>query len=104
MCCAAALVAREVLVEVLAGLGYDLVFATVHALDANLEPPRHPSISTSIVLAGATYVLVYGVIVFMLLLYGVLSLVVTIFVTDLVPEILFIGNFSAWYGSGSLLS
>ena len=51
----------------------------------------------------ATYAIVYGIIVFVLLRYGVLALVVTIFVTDLVPELIFTTNFSAWYGAGSLL-
>jgi hypothetical protein len=34
---------------------------------------------------------------------GLLALVVAIFVTDLVGELVFTTNFSAWYGTGSLL-
>jgi hypothetical protein len=47
--------------------------------------------------------IVYGVIVYMLLRCGLLSLVVTIFITDLLPELAFTTNFSAWYGAGSLV-
>jgi len=78
--------------EWLAGLGFMLFFIVGRSID-----------STNPVGTLATYAIVYGIIVFVLLRYGVLALVVTIFVTDLVPEILFTTNFSAWYGSGSLL-
>jgi len=78
--------------ELLAGLGFILFFVLGRGID-----------STNPVAEVATYVIVYGIIVFVLLRYGVLALVVTIFVTDLIPEILFTTNFSAWYGAGSLL-
>jgi hypothetical protein len=48
-------------------------------------------------------IIVYGLVVYMLLRRGLLALVVTIFITDLVPELAFTMNFSAWYGTGSLL-
>jgi len=77
--------------EWLAGIGFVLFFVLGRGLDS--ENP---------VITVASYTIVYGIIVVMLLRCGVLSLVATIFVTDLVPEILFTTNFSAWYGSGSL--
>jgi hypothetical protein len=78
--------------EWLAGIAFVLFFVVGRGID-----------STNPVVTTASYTIVYGLIVFMLLRCGVLSLVATIFVTDLVPEILFTTNFSAWYGSGSLL-
>jgi serine/threonine-protein kinase len=48
-------------------------------------------------------VIVYGLIVFVLLRFGLLALLVTIFVTDLVPELVFTTNLTAWYGNGTLL-
>jgi len=47
--------------------------------------------------------IVYGVLVFMLLRFGLLALVTTVFIIDLVPELIFTYNFSAWYGAGSLM-
>jgi len=76
--------------EWLAGIGFVLFFVLGRGID-----------STNPVASVATYAIVYGIIVFVLLRYGVLALVVTIFVTDLVPQLLFTTNFSAWYGSGS---
>jgi hypothetical protein len=78
--------------EWLAGIGFVLFFVLSRAIG-----------NSSAIGALATYIVVYGIIVFMLLRCGVLALVVTIFITDLVPEILFTTNFSAWYGAGSLL-
>jgi len=78
--------------EWIAALGFILFFILGRGID-----------STNPLATLTTYAIVYGIIVFVLLRYGVLALVVTIFVTDLVPEILFTTNFSAWYGSGSLL-
>ncbi len=48
-------------------------------------------------------IIVYGVIVIMLLRCGLLALVTTIAITDLVGELVFTTDFSAWYGAGSLL-
>jgi hypothetical protein len=159
-----ALVARDVLIGLLVGLGYDLVFAAVNALEAKSGGIPSTSVyldtllgiqrtmgfvfnrlsvglvaallffllffmlrlilrkewlaalgftlffivgrgidSGNPLVSLATYAIVYGIIVFVLLRYGVLALVATIFVTDLVPEILFTTNFSARYGTGSLL-
>jgi len=78
--------------EWLAALGFMLFFIVGRGLD-----------SPNPLLTLATFTIVYGIVVFVLLRYGVLALVATIFVTDLVPEILFTTNFTAWYGSGSLL-
>jgi len=158
------LVSRDVLIGLLVGLGYDLVFAGGNAIEMRLGaiPPADTFLdsllgfrrTTGIVLerllvglfasllffllffllrvilrkewlAGAAFILffvigrgftstypvtnvpanliVYGVIVYMLLRCGLLSLVVTIFITDLLPELAFTTNFSAWYGAGSLV-
>jgi hypothetical protein len=161
-----ALVGRDVLIGLLVGMGYDLVFAadneysirmggipsTGPKLDAVLGIPRALSVVLDRVqdglvgsflffllfflfrailrkewLAGGAFVLlfiglrlfssnnnyplvdvpamiiVYSVVVVMILRCGLLSLVVAIFVTDLVAELVFTTNFSAWYGTGSLL-
>jgi len=77
--------------EWLAGIAFVLFFILGRVIGS-----ANPAITVT------SYIIVYGIIVFMLLRCGVLSLVATIFVTDLVPEILFTTNFSAWYGTGSL--
>jgi len=78
--------------EWLAGIAFVLFFVLSRGFD-----------STNPVITVASYTIVYSIVVIMLLRCGVLSLVVTIFITDLVPELLFTTNFSAWYGTGSLL-
>jgi serine/threonine-protein kinase len=78
--------------EWLAGIGFILFFVLFRGLNS-----FHP------VLEVSAYVIVYGVIVVMLLRCGLLALVVTIFITDLEPELAFTTNFSAWYGAGSLV-
>jgi serine/threonine-protein kinase len=161
-----ALVGRDVLIGLLVGMGYDLVFAadneytirmggipsTGPKLDALLGIHRALSVVLDRAqdgilgsflffllffvlrailrkewLAGGAFVLlfiglrlfssnnnyplvdvpamiiVYSVVVVMLLRCGLLALVVAIFVTDLVAEMVFTTNFSAWYGTGSLL-
>jgi hypothetical protein len=45
---------------------------------------------------------VHVLIVAMLLRFGLLSLVVAIFVTDMMSAFAFTPNFSAWYGTASL--
>ena len=50
-----------------------------------------------------TAILVYGLIVFVLLRFGLLAMVVAIFITDMVPELAFTTNLTAWYASGTLL-
>ena len=75
----------------LAGIGFVLFFALPRGLTDRYA-----------ILAVIAYVIVYGMIVPMLLRCGLLSLVVVIFITDLVPELAFTTNFSAWYGTGSL--
>jgi hypothetical protein len=78
--------------EWLAGIAFALIFAIGRGV-----PSRYP------VTAAPAYLIVFGVVVYMLLRCGVLSLVVTIFIVDLVPELAFTTNFSAWYGTGSLV-
>jgi len=159
-----ALVGRDVLIGILVGLGYDLVFAAESQI--LIARGAHPSTSTYLdSLLGFKYslavalgrllvglfgtlvfflmlfvlrvivrkewlaavlfalffivgrgftsphpaydvpamVIVYGLIVFVLLRFGLLALLVTIFVTDLVPELVFTTNLTAWYGNGTLL-
>lgn len=161
-----ALVGRDILIGLLVGLGYDLVFAadneyslwagglpsTAPKLDSLLGISKAASVILDRVLdgllgsflffllfflfrailrkewlAGAAFVvffvglrafsnnnnypivdipamiIVYAVVVVMLLRCGLLSLVIAIFVTDLIGELVFTTNFSAWYGTGSLL-
>ena len=50
-----------------------------------------------------TAAIVYGLIVFVLLRFGLLAMVAAIFVTDMAPELAFTTNLTAWYGSGTLL-
>jgi len=158
------LVARDILIGILVGLGYDLVFAINGAIETRLgEPPatgtwldtllgvhRTAGIALNRLLVGLiasllffllffmlriflrkewlagiafmlfftlprgltdpypylavpAYLIVYGMVVPMLLRCGLLSLVVVIFIVDLVPELGFTTNFSAWYGTGSLV-
>jgi hypothetical protein len=78
--------------EWLAGVGFVLLFATLRGFSSSYPLAEVPAI-----------VIVYTVVVFMLLRCGLLALVVTIFITDLLAELVFTTNFSAWYGTGSLL-
>jgi hypothetical protein len=80
--------------EWLAGVAFVLFFITLRSL-GNTHPRPIVDIPAMII--------VYGVIVFMLLRCGLLALVTTIFITDLIPELVFTTNFSAWYASGSLV-
>jgi serine/threonine-protein kinase len=158
-----ALVARDVLIGLLVGLGYDLVFAATDAVKMRMgaTPPAAARLDALLGFSRAFYtvldrildgltasllffllfflfrlilrkewlagigfvalfvglrgistaypiadipavIIVYAVIVFMLLRCGLLALVVTIFITDLLAELVFTTNFSAWYGAGSL--
>jgi serine/threonine-protein kinase len=78
--------------EWLAGIAFTLFFVI----------PRGLASTTPITNVPAT-VIVFGAIVYMLLRCGVLSMVVTIFIVDLVTDLVFTTNFSAWYGTGSLV-
>ena len=158
------LVARDVLIGLLVGMGYDLIFAACNAIDMRMGATPSTAaklddllgfshalytvldrildgLNASLLffllfflfrlvlrkewLAGAGFVLffvalrvpstdypvteipaiiiVYAVVVFMLLRCGLLALVLTIFVTDLLGELVFTTNLSAWYGGGSLV-
>ncbi len=78
--------------EWLAGIGFVLFFAVLRSFSVDHLAVEMPAI-----------VIVYGVVVIMLLRCGLLALVTTIFITDLVGELVFTTNFSAWYGTGSLV-
>jgi serine/threonine-protein kinase len=54
------------------------------------------------VISISVYIVLYGLFIAMLLSFGLLSLAVALFVVDLVLELAFTTNFSAWYGTGSL--
>jgi Protein kinase domain len=158
------LVARDVLIGLLVGLGYDLVFAASNAIELRMgaSPPAAAKLDALLGLSRAFYpildrmldgltasllffllfflfrlvlrkewlagiafvvlfvavrgisdsypladipavIIVYAVVVFMLLRCGLLALVVTIFITDLIGGLVFTTNFSAWYGTPSLV-
>jgi protein kinase-like protein len=78
--------------EWLAGVGFVLLFVALRGFSSSYPIADVPAM-----------IIVYAVIVFMLLRCGLLALVVTIFITDLLGELVFTTNFSAWYGAGSLL-
>jgi len=78
--------------EWLAGAGFVVLFLIPRAFSTDYPQVELPAIA-----------IVYAAIVFMLVRSGLLALVVAIFVTDLVGELVFTTNFSAWYGAGSLL-
>ena len=82
------LIARK---EWLAGIFFVLMFSLSRGLTSQYPEAATPA-----------FMLVYAVIVAMLLRFGLLSLVVALFITDLLPNILFTTNFSAWYGTASL--
>jgi len=77
--------------EWIAGLLFVLIFALGRGL-----PNEH----VPLVLA---YLIIYGLVVGMLLRFGLLSLVVAIFVADLMSNFVFTWNFSGWYGTASLV-
>jgi serine/threonine-protein kinase len=78
--------------EWLAAIGFVLFFVVIRGLG-----------TTYPVVESVTMVIVYGAVVFMLMRCGLLALVTTIFVCDLVPNLAFTTNFAAWYGTGSLV-
>jgi hypothetical protein len=62
-----------------------------------------PTHRTTSAVAAPLVALVFGLIVLTLMRFGLVALVTSIFVTDLLPNFVFTTNFSAWYGSASLL-
>jgi hypothetical protein len=72
-----------------------VVFVLIFSLGRGL-PSNHPAALVP------AYMIVYGLIVAMLLRFGLLSLVVAVFVTDAMEAFVFTPNFSAWYGTASL--
>ncbi len=83
------LVARK---EWLAGVIFVLVFSLSRGLASDYQ-----------LVATVLYLVVYGLIVTVLLRFGLLALVTALFVTDLLPTILLTPNFTAWYGTASLM-
>jgi Protein kinase domain len=80
--------------EWLAGIGFVVFFVALRGFSSNNSYP---------VVDLPAMIIVYGVIVFMLLRCGLLALVTAIFITDLLGELVFTTNFSAWYGTGSVV-
>ena len=70
-----------------------VVFAGVKGLSS-----PHPAIDT------IENVLMYGFLVVLLLRYGFLASLICLFVTDLIAALAFTTEFSAWYGTTSLLT
>ena len=58
----------------------------------------HPAVDTTM------YVLIYGILVLLLLRYGFLAVLVCLFVTDTMASMAFTPDFTAWYGTSSLLT
>jgi predicted Ser/Thr protein kinase len=54
--------------------------------------------------ATPMYLLIYGILVALLLRYGFLAVTVCIFVTDLMVALAFTPDFTAWYGTPSVLT
>jgi Protein kinase domain len=79
--------------EWLAAIAFVVVFAGIRG-----PAGEHPLIET------AMYTLIYGILVALMLGYGFLAVMVCVFVTDLVANLAFTTDFSAWYGSTSLLT
>jgi len=79
--------------EWLAGLAMIVIFAGVRGLNAD-----HPVIDTSM------FVVIYGILVVLMLRFGLLAVVVCSFVTDLIIALVFTPDFTAWYGTTSLLT
>jgi hypothetical protein len=79
--------------EVLAAIVFVLIFALGRGLPSDYPAPVVPA-----------FIIVYGLIVAMLLRFGLLSLVVAVFVTDMMSAFVFTPNFSAWYGTASLIA
>jgi len=50
------------------------------------------------------FLLIYGLLVLLLLRFGLAAVVVCIFVADLMENMVFTANFGAWYGTPSLLA
>lgn len=60
--------------------------------------------SDSPVVETCMYVAIYAILVTLLLRFGLLAVMVCIFVTDLLVALVFTPDFGAWYGTGSLLT
>jgi serine/threonine-protein kinase len=71
-----------------------IVFVLLFSLGRGL-PTDHPAALVP------AYIMVYGLVVAMLLRFGLLSVVVALFVTDMMLAFVFTSNFSAWYGTAS---
>jgi hypothetical protein len=78
--------------EWLAGVAFVLFFVVTQSLNDS-----HP------LLAAISYAIVYSMIVPMLLRFGLVSFVVTVFVVNLTQALPFTLGFSAWYGTGSVV-
>ena len=76
----------------LAGVAFVLFFVVTQSLNDS-----HP------LLAAISYAIVYSMIVPMLLRFGLVSFVVTVFVVNLTQALPFTLSFSAWYGTGSVV-
>jgi predicted Ser/Thr protein kinase len=79
--------------EWLAGIAFVALFAGVRG-----PVSEHPVVET------VMYVVVYGILVALLLRYGFLAATICVFVTDLMAALVFTPDFTAWYGTGSLLT
>ena len=79
--------------EWLAAVTFVALFAGIRGL-----PAEHAAVQTLM------YIFIYGFLVALLLRYGFLAVVVCLFVTDTMISFAFTPDFSAWYGTSSLLT
>jgi serine/threonine-protein kinase len=79
--------------EWLAGIAFTVLFALGRGF-ASGEP----------VIMIPAYVVIYGLLVLVLLRFGLAAVVACIFVADLMATTVFTANFGAWYGTPSLVA
>ena len=77
----------------IAAVAFTMIFVAVKAL-----PTSYPAVSVPFI------TLIFGLIVVSLMRFGLVTLITSIFVTDMVPAFIFTTDFSAWYGTGSLVA
>ena len=78
--------------EWIAGLVFTLGFALARGFATGFPAIMIPA-----------YALIYGLLVFVLLRFGLAAVLSCIFVADIMPTMVFTANFGAWYGTPSLV-
>ncbi|MGD0617419.1 MAG: hypothetical protein ABSB67_07150, partial [Bryobacteraceae bacterium] len=78
--------------EWIAGLVFTLGFALPRGFASGFPAIMIPA-----------YALIYGLLVFVLLRFGLAAVLACLFVADIMPNMVFTANFGAWYGTPSLV-